>query len=78
MCKLKSFENFELTYARLAKTLSFDVRNSEKLANRHVMSFLTNNQLQKQILCNQWVVCYKWHRKLYDERHTPTYPHSKV
>ena len=65
MGKLRSFESFGLIYARLAEILSIELRNLQKLAYRQVTSFLTNKQsMQKQTLCSQWEVCYKWHKKL--------------
>ena len=47
MGKIRSVENFRIIYGRLVEILSFEVRNSQKLANRQVTSFSTNNHLRK-------------------------------
>ena len=51
MGKLRSFENFKLIYARLAKILSFEVCNLQKLANYQMMSFLTYRLLCRSRFC---------------------------
>ena len=56
MGKLRKFKNFGLIYARLAEILRFELRNSQKFANRQVTSFLINNQLcrSKSCVTSRW------------------------